>query len=240
MPTNYAGVSDSNNTPQNAVYDTGSGTVLPPQAGTVTTDTSHGSQKTAPMLVQLAAGSAAAGHVILDANSIATYAASITNLVPAASCTDLFTLTGGTGKVIRITRISVSATTTSATPATNDVVLLVRSTANSAGTATQPAVVPYDSADAAAVGVVNAYTANPTTGTLVGNIYAAKLSPTLATATATDFPSQVPVVVQFGVTDSKPVVLRGATQVFAVNLAGASATGTASWDLSIEWSEASV
>lgn len=234
---NAPNVTGTDNMPVNVAYDSSSGLLLPIAGGTAQTDASHSSQKSVPMQVQVAVGSAVMGHVIIDANTIATYAASITGLVPAASCTDLFTLTGSASKTIRIMRVMVSATTTSATPVTNDVVFLVRSTANSAGTSTNPTAVPYDSNDAAASATINAYTANPTTGNLVGNILVAKLQPTLATFTATDFPSQAPLVVQFGITDSKPPVLRGATQVFAVNLNGATPTATASWDISIEWTE---
>jgi hypothetical protein len=167
----------------------------------------------------------------------ATYSAAITNLVPAASATDIFTLTGSATKTIRITRVSVSATSSAATAAALDCVLLKRSTANTAGTSTNPTKVPYDSASAAATATVNAYTANPTTGTLVGNFHVQKLIQPLATYTATDFPPMQPIIWEFGIRPSQAIVLRGTGEVFAVNLNGVTATATASFDISIEWTE---
>src|SRR6266550_8344389 len=80
-----------------------------------------------------------------------TYSAAKVGLVPGSSATDFFTLTGSATKTVRITRITITATTTSATPVALDILLLKRSTANTGGTSTgSPTAVPHDSANPAA------------------------------------------------------------------------------------------
>ena len=72
----------------------------------------------------------------------ATCSAAKIGLVPASSATDVFTITGSATKTVRVTRIEITATTTAATPAALDVLLLKRSTANSGGTSTgRPTIV---------------------------------------------------------------------------------------------------
>lgn len=168
----------------------------------------------------------------------ATYSAAKVGLVPASSATDIFTITGSATKTVRVTRIEVVGTTTSATPAALDIVLLKRSAADTSGTSTAPTIVPHDSNDAAATSVVAAYTANPTVGTLVGNLRNQKLMLTLGTYTATDFPPVDRVTWEFG---NRPgaqcIVLRGVGDVLAINLGGVTATATASVDLAIEFTE---
>lgn len=97
-----------------------------------------------------------------------TYSAAIDDLVAASSCTDLVRISGSATKTVFVQEVRVSATATAAK--TLDLRLAKRSTANSSGTATQPTVVPHDADSAAGTAVVDAYTANPTVGTLVGII----------------------------------------------------------------------
>lgn len=167
----------------------------------------------------------------------ATYSAGKAGLVPASSATDIFTITGATGKVVRVTRVTLTATSSSATPAALDVVLLRRSTANSSGTSTAPTAVAHDSTNVSASATVLAYTANPTTGTAVGTIRNSKFFQTLATYTATDFPTKDQITWDFGNRPSQAIVLRSASEVLAINLNGSSATSTASFDIDVEWTE---
>jgi hypothetical protein len=160
----------------------------------------------------------------------ATYSASALAFTAANSATDIFTLTGSGTKTIYITKVTVSAT--QATAAVRDVVFLKRSTANSGGTASTLTAVPYDSAFSAATATARSYTVNPTTGNLVGNIGCYKLS--IPTTTAVDLP-QLNVV--FGQDGPQPVVLRGTSEVFAVNLNGVT-SGTNLFSITIEWMEA--
>lgn len=161
-----------------------------------------------------------------------TYAASVTGLaVVATSATDVFTITGSATTTIRITRLEISGQLTTAAAA--QIVVLKRSTANSAGTSTAPTVVPHDSASAAAAATLLAYTANPTIGTLVGNIRAEYLF-MAAPGTATIGPDKL--FLNFGDRPSQAIVLRGIAQVLAINLNSASLTGCV-LDINIEWTE---
>lgn len=179
------------------------------------------------------------GNVRMDASRIlysntegqkTTYSASITALAPAVAATDIFTLTGSGTKTIRITRVQISGVATAA--GAYDIVFLKRSTANSAGTSTAPAVVPHDSTNAAGTATPLAYTANPTLGTLVGNLQAKKIT----VSTAAGAIPIVPTELNFGNRPEQTIVLRGTGQVFAINLAATTMTG-GSLDIDITWSE---
>lgn len=111
----------------------------------------------------------------------------------------------------------------------------VRSTANTGGTSTTPAIVPYDSGDPAAGAVVRAYTANPASlGTLVGTARVAKML--LAVLGGTTVQDRL--IWDFGNRPTKALVLRGATQVFAIGLNALPTFATASsFNVSVEWTE---
>lgn len=159
-----------------------------------------------------------------------TYSSSTTGLAPAASATDIFEIAGSATKTIRVTRFQVSGIATSA--GAYDFVLLKRSTANTAGTSTSPTVVVHDSNDAAGSAVVKAYTANPTTGTLVGNIRVVKATVTTSGGAITN----VPTVFEFGDGQGKEIVLRGTAQSLCLNLNTTTISG-GSLDIDIEWTE---
>ena len=213
----------------NELVSPGTGLVLPQAGKNVLSDTVTGLQY-APTIM----GNSRA--------SFPTYAATKVGLVPAASPTDIFTITGGATVVTHITHIEISGITDSAVPVAANVLLLKRSTANTGGTSTNsPALIPLDSNNAAAVATVLAYTANPTTGTLIGTANAAirsqKLMLTLGTYTATDFPPVAPIVWDFSDTQGQAPILRGIGEVLALNLNGVSLIGTVSINISIQWFE---
>jgi hypothetical protein len=160
--------------------------------------------------------------------NIRTYSASA-NVTVAAAATDIFTITGSATATVFVTRVVVSGVQTTA--GLVDVVLALRSTANTAGTSGAATAVPHDSTDAAATGTVLAYTANPTTGNLVGNVKRAYVAVD-APASAVSSPG---FVFDFG-DKGRALTLRGITQVLAVNLAGATVTGGV-FDISVEWYE---
>lgn len=141
--------------------------------------------------------------ITLTANSKATYSATVTGLVAVATPTDIFTITGSGTKTVRILRVSWSVTASLGT--VFDLVLLKRSTANSAGTSTTRTSVPHDSINAAATATVRAYTANPTLGILAGNIDSVK---TIATTASPTNPSKSLVIREFNGM-GQPIVLRG-------------------------------
>lgn len=160
-----------------------------------------------------------------------TYSASAVALAPAASATDIFTLTGSGTKTVKITRVQISGIATAA--GAYDVVFLKRSTANSAGTSSDLTEVPYDSNDAAATATALSYTANPTTGTLVGNLQAKKITVSTAGGAIPIIPTELTFDERAG---ERPIVLRGTGQVFAINLNGVTVTG-GSLTLDVTWTE---
>lgn len=163
----------------------------------------------------------------------ASYAAAIGGLVGVTGCTDLFTLTNPSTKTIRITRCDISGGVATAAQQI-EVFGLVRSAVNSGGTSTAPTIVPYDSSDAPASGVVRAYTANPAAlGTLVGNVRVAKMLLVLSTG-ATSFQDRL--IWDFGDRPTKALVLRQ-NQVFAINLNGVTFANATSFNVYIEWTE---
>lgn len=163
-------------------------------------------------------------------SSKATYSAAITSLVLAAAATDIFTITGSGTKTIKIKRLQISGTATTA--GAFDFQIIKRSTANTAGTSTNPTAVPHDSNDVAATALINAYTANPTLGTAVGIMKSIKAT---VTTSAGAIPS-ISTVLEFGQHSGEAPTLRGTTQVLAVNFNAATAAG-GSLNIDIEWTE---
>lgn len=158
-----------------------------------------------------------------------SYSAGIVGLPAAAMATDIFTITGSATKTIRITRVTITGTQTTATQ--RDVVLLKRSTANTAGTFyIAPTKVPHDSGNSAATATVRSYTANPTLGTLVGNIRTRKVYVGLTTGNSDEC------IWDFGTRPAQAIVLRGTAEVLAVNLNSITSAGN-SFDINIEWTE---
>jgi hypothetical protein len=162
-----------------------------------------------------------------------TYSANIAGLTPAASATDFFTLTGSATKTVKV--LSASCWGTSTANAVSSVTALKRSTANTGGTATNPTKTPHDSLNAAATATVAAYTANPTTGTLVGNLKTGPLT-TVAPASTTVSPQHGAWTFETP-GDMQSTVLRGTGEVFALNGGGASFSAGASLNCSVTWIE---
>lgn len=163
--------------------------------------------------------------------SQATYSAAAT-ITPASSATDFFTLTGSASKTIRVTRAACSGTAASA--ATGTLVAVKRSAANTGGTTSAATATALDSGNAAAAATALTYSANPTTGTLVGNLRSAFIVMTPTTSAI----GVQPVAWEFGMRPGEqPVVLRGVAQVFALNGGGASFPGSSSLACNVTWTE---
>lgn len=145
----------------------------------------------------------------------------------AATATDVIEIIGSATTTVQIVRISINGVQTTAGGVLFN--LLRRSTAATAGTSTNQTLVSHEATDAAATAVVKAYTANPTTGTLVGNIRSKRIQigPSTAVSTGFDF--------NFG-ENSKPIVLSGVSQTLCVNIGGATVTGGII-DVEIEFTE---
>lgn len=132
-------------------------------------------------------------------------------VVPAASATDVCVLHGSASKTMRVRRVILSGQTSVATA--DPVGIIKRSGPDLAGTATTITPVAYDTTFAAATGVTEAFTANPTTlGTVIGNIADPILFWGNLSTTA-----PIRYELNFGELAS-PIFLRGIGQNIAVNL----------------------
>lgn len=177
-------------------------------------------------------GSPAATYIDQIAITRTTYSAATVGLVAASSGTDLYTIAGVAGKTIRITRICVSGRATAA--ASEDVVLVKRSTLDTGGTATVPTDVPNNSGSAAGGAVLAAYTANPTLGTGVGNIGVKQLflgNLTTGAPGAAACWTWTP-----GTDNAQEPSLVSATEQIAVNLNGVTNSGNLH-EVEIAWTE---
>ena len=159
---------------------------------------------------------------------VQTYSATITNLPSTALASDIFTLTGSATKVVRISRVAFSGVQT--TGSQINVICLRRSTANTGGSIASLAAIKMDTANAAATATASGYTANPTVGTLVGNIRTRKVSVAAASGNSDEM------ILDFGTRNGQAVVLRGINEVFAINLNSVTVSGSA-FNISIEWTE---
>jgi hypothetical protein len=164
----------------------------------------------------------------------ATYSAGASAFTTAGSATDLATLAGSATKTIKVFNVGYSATQT--TQDFQNVTLVKRSTANSGGTSAAMTAVSYDSQDGAATATALRYTANPTTGTLVGSFRPSKVLIPLdvpdRSATA-----QMEKLWTFGTAnDQKALYLRGTGEVLAINQAGVTFAGN-STSCFFEWTE---
>jgi hypothetical protein len=156
-----------------------------------------------------------AAGVYIESSNKAAYKATITPVTPPATPTDIVNLCGSATKTVRIKKITLGATQT--TQGINDWYLVKRSTANTGGTSTTITPVPLDSAFPASTTVLRRYTANPTLGTLVGNLSIENiLSPVVApgSSSATNY---TPHTWDFA---NDPLVLHGTGECVAINLNG--------------------
>jgi len=166
-------------------------------------------------------------------NEKASFMAASSGLVPAASATDIFTITGKAGRVVRINQIQISGIATAA--AAIPISIVKRSTANSGGTSTAVTAVNLDTANSgsAAQATVLAYTANPSSlGTAVGNVSTARMI--LSTASASV--GTAPIVFAFERMYMKLPTLRDATESLCINYGTSTAAGN-SLDISVSWTE---
>lgn len=156
-----------------------------------------------------------------------TYSVAFT-VAPATLATDIFQIIGSASTTVEIDKITISGTQTTGGPII--LILSKRSTANTGGTSSIGTIVAHNSARAAATTVVTIYTANPTTGTPVGDIKAIGI-PIGTTATSISPPTDI----IFAQSDAAPVLV-GVAQTIVGRLNGVTYTG-ASLNISIELTE---
>jgi len=143
--------------------------------------------------------------------------------------TDVCALSGSATKNVRVRRIIVGGVMTAVE--TIPIAIIKRSAAPAAGAGTQPTIVPYDSSNAAATGVVEVWTANPTVGTVVGMLADVHVAfPNATTGIANG--AYTYTFGQLG----QPIVLRGVAQSATVNFNNTLVhTGTVT--CTFEWTE---
>jgi hypothetical protein len=150
-------------------------------------------------------------------------------VTPGAAPTDVINLQGSGTKTIRILHIQIYPVATAA--GTVDIQLVRRSTANSGGTSSAPAIGKNDSSDAAATLAQLVYTANPTsTGTTVANLGACRTSVITSGALA-------PCVFDYTTRNDKGLRLSGTSEFLSINGNGATLLTGETWAYDIEWSE---
>lgn len=137
-------------------------------------------------------------------------------VAPSTLATDILTLAGANGVKTSVTKIIVTATQTTASLI--DVYCLTRRTSNTGGTSTAEPRTRLDGNESGALSTCLNYTANPTVGTLDGNIEIIPMyiNTTVATPTTYTF--------DFG-GKGKPIVLNSLTQSVSINLNGVTVTG---------------
>ncbi len=175
-------------------------------------------------------GTARSAQSVATEGVRATYSYASQANTPAASPTDIFKIAGSATKVIRITRISIGGIATTA--GYLKIALVRRSTAGSGGTATNPAALKHDTSDAAASATLTLYTANPTVGTAVGTLHASRVFLPLVTATGS-----APLVWDFTNRNEEAIVLRGTTDILAINGVADTVPAGGVLDIDVTWIE---
>lgn len=169
--------------------------------------------------------------------TIATYGATSVGLVPAASATDVFCLTGSATKVIRVQRLRLSGS--AGTLVNVPITVLKRASANTGGTLATttalPAAYALDSTNVAATATLSAWTANPTLVDSAPGILAAA---TLGLSTTGTTLSGTGVLFDWESRNfMQAVTLRGIAQQMCVNF-NAVSVSSGVVNINVAWTEA--
>jgi hypothetical protein len=167
-------------------------------------------------------------------NSKATYSYAISATAPYATPTDWIVIRGSATKLVKILRFEFSGVATAAT--TIVFTLRVHTTANTAGTSTNPAPIQHDSTDAAPTALVLLYTVAPTISGSPGPLLTTvRYMLTVLPAASAVQPDRF--AIEFGAGPYEPVVLRGVAQEIAINFAGAAIPSGGVYDARFVWTE---
>jgi hypothetical protein len=149
---------------------------------------------------------------------------------PAATPTDMIIIPGSASKIARVKRIMLGGI---ATTAGNMPILLIRrSTANTAGTSAAATAAKHDINDGAATVIPLIYSVNPTgLGASAGQAGQGRLWLPLATG------QPFPLIWEFATRLDKSLLLRGTTDFIAINGNGAAVPAGGSVDYEIEIEE---
>ena len=176
------------------------------------------------------------GNVVTNPARWNTYSVSWQAITTAASLTDFVTLVGSATKTVYVRYIACSGLATAAGSGT--IAVVKRSTADTGGTALTPSatvggqLVPHDSSSPAATATSNAYSANPTTGTLVGIVRSDKINLAPANAGGTSVLAWT-----FAADNVQSVTLRGTAQSIALSGLGTALPAGTVLTCDISWIE---
>ena len=174
---------------------------------------------------------AVTGTVTTTPARISTYSAAFFASALAASCTDKIVIVGSATKLVKIRKIGITGIQTVASQIL--IRLLKRSSDDTGGAFTTPLLVSHDSNNSAATAVIRNYSANPAVlGALVGDLRAERhFIPTAALNGQAEA-----LIWDTAQTDDQPIILRGITQILAINFNATTIAG-GSFDGWIEWTE---
>ena len=191
----------------------------------------------AVLLQPLAANASYFPETAIKSSTKASYMAASTFVAPAASTTDLFEIYGSSTKTVKVLRVELAYKASTGPSATDECFLLRRSTANSSGTSVTLGNLKLDTNNSSATAVAKSYTANPTTGTLVGRIATRIATP--STPTGGDPVTAIPASVLFDANVAgQPIVLRGTSEGLVVNFNGTIPSGgTPRLAITFYWTE---
>ena len=175
-----------------------------------------------------------------------TYSVAVADIEPAATPTDFFTLEGG-ARIMRVLRVEVSGVCGATFAQTASLRLFKRTARDEGGAQLYPMpAVEYQvlnpdgtvlDGDPAPTGSPVQYTANPSAIGAGRMIRAARLVlPPSGSASVGTIPVP-PLVWTFGDVNDRPLLLRGAAQVLALNFDGAALPAGTKLNVSITWSE---
>lgn len=160
--------------------------------------------------------------------------ASSSAFTPGATPQDVFSITGNATTNVYVLRMGISTLQT--TEGLNAWYVAKRSTANSGGTSANVTEVALQSGQPAAGATVLQYTANPTAGTLVGNVWTGFVDAADAAITAV---GSQQVVIDFETALGQPIALLSASEVLAWNFGGAALPTGLSVLAWVLWAESS-
>lgn len=159
----------------------------------------------------------------------ATFGAGIIGLSLGATPTDIVTIAGAAGKVIRVKSLIFNGN--SATLAAYPIALIRRSTANTGGTSSVVVGRAHDTLDGASAATLTTYTANATAlGTAVGTLHTGRV----IAATASNLDR---LILQYSWQNDKSIVLRGASDILAINMQGVTLSAATTMDVDLMWTE---
>lgn len=160
-----------------------------------------------------------------------TFGAGIIGLTLAATPTDILTIRGAAGKIIRVKSIIVNGN--SGTNGAYPLSFIRRSAPNTGAAGVAVQGYAHDTADgapAASLLTWNNTTGNPTVGAAVGTLHAGRL--VAANASNLDRLSM-----QYSWLNDKGLVLRGVNDLLALNMGGAALAAATTVDIDLLWTE---